>query len=322
MKTTLLISICAAALMACAPAADEPSTEPPSTEPVSEGLENGSFTVALNGFDIHYEVHGTGPVLMTVPNSWGLSLEGLRVLYRPLESRLTMVYFDPRGMGKSSPVLEPADMGMAAVRADFNALRDHLGLERVNAIGWSNGAMNLIHLAAEQGEAIEAAIFLHGSASFTQEDMAAFAQSYPETMQAYVEFMQEVRDPELSEDEQTALMLELWTSRWFPLMTADPEKAPAMLEAFFSAAEFSWPHADYANQENPIFDARDELPLITARCLVIAGVADMMPVAKAEEIADGIPDAELVVFDNSGHFAPLEEPDRFVQMVSDFLASG
>jgi len=60
-----------------------------------------------------------------------------------------MVYFDPRGMGGSGPVREDGDMGMAAVRADFDALRRHLGLDRVSAIGWSNGAMNLILLAAE-----------------------------------------------------------------------------------------------------------------------------------------------------------------------------
>jgi pimeloyl-ACP methyl ester carboxylesterase len=40
---------------------------------------------------------------MTVPNSWGLTLEGLRAMYRPLEGHLTIVYFDPRGMGGSTP---------------------------------------------------------------------------------------------------------------------------------------------------------------------------------------------------------------------------
>jgi hypothetical protein len=39
------------------------------------GLANGSFTAELNGFRVHYEVHGQGPVLMALTNSWGLSLE-------------------------------------------------------------------------------------------------------------------------------------------------------------------------------------------------------------------------------------------------------
>ena len=137
----------------CAAEAPLENAEPP-TPP---GLENGSFTAELNGFQIHYEVHGSGPVLMTVPNSWGLSLAGLRALYRPLEDHLTMVYFDPRGMGGSGPVVEESDMGLEAVRQDFDALRRHLGLDKVNAIGWSNGALNLIFLAEERPEILEAA---------------------------------------------------------------------------------------------------------------------------------------------------------------------
>jgi proline iminopeptidase len=131
---------------ACSPPEEEASMEP------ETGLENGSFSAYLNGYDIHFEVHGQGPVLMTVPNSWGLSLEGLRALYRPLEERLTMVYFDPRGMGGSGHIQIEEDMGLAAVRADFDTLRRHLGLETTHAIGWSNGATNLILLAAEYPE--------------------------------------------------------------------------------------------------------------------------------------------------------------------------
>ena len=92
-----------------APAADDP-------------LENGSFRADFGDRAIHYEVHGQGPVLMALTNAWGLTLDGLRGLYRPLEERLTLVYFDPRGMGASSPARTDADRGMAAVREDFHAL--------------------------------------------------------------------------------------------------------------------------------------------------------------------------------------------------------
>jgi len=128
--TSVAIVLAVIVLAACAPA-----DSPPAEAPALEGLENGSFTAQINGFDIHYEVHGQGPVLMVLPNSWGLSIEGLRGLFQPLEERLKMVYFDPRGMGESSEIKVDSDMGMEAVRADFQALREHLGLASVNAIG-------------------------------------------------------------------------------------------------------------------------------------------------------------------------------------------
>ncbi|MCJ7754690.1 MAG: alpha/beta hydrolase, partial [Thermoanaerobaculales bacterium] len=191
MKIVTLIALVfvATGFVACAPADPQPVGDP-----APRGLENGSFTAELNGFDIHYEVHGQGPVLMVLTNSWGLSTEGLRGLLGPLEERLTMVYFDPRGMGESAEIREESDMGLEAVRADFQALREHLGLESVNAIGWSNGAMNLVLLAAERPETIDTAIFLHGAASYTAEDMAAMAADYPELMKASMAFNQEMQN--------------------------------------------------------------------------------------------------------------------------------
>jgi proline iminopeptidase len=317
LPSMLMVLSLAAALGSCT--AEAPESEEPA---VPAGPENGSFTATLNDFQIHYEVHGSGPVLMAVTNSWGLSLEALRAVYRPLEDRLTMVYFDPRGMGGSEAVREDADRGLAAVRADFQALREHLGLEKVNAIGWSNGAVNLIWLAHEHPETLSSAIFLHGMASFTEEDAFSTQEKHPELMATYAAFMKEVADPELSVVEQTALQRKMWMEDYFPVLFADREAAPAHLARIFGEAELSWPHAAYANEEAPTFDARDLLPEIPVRSLVIAGRHDLVPPEGVKALADGLPNSEWVVFENSGHFAPVEEPELFRATVFDFLGVG
>jgi proline iminopeptidase len=274
---------------------------------------------SLNGFNIHYQVHGQGPVVMTVPNSWGLSLEGLRAVYRPLEEDLTIVYFDPRGMGESDPVQEESDMSMAAVRADFDALRRHLGLATVNAIGWSNGATNLIYLAAELGETLSSAIFLHGAASFTEEDNAIWADRYPTILKQFEDFQHDMADESIPVGDKTARLRQFWLDVVFPKLFKDPEAGKAMLQRIWADAELSWPHADYSNRESAVFDARDQLSAITARCLVIAGVHDMLIPEKVQELHNGLPDSKFVLFENTGHFAPVEEPERFKAQVYEFL---
>ena len=311
--TRIVLAVTLIALAGCAPA------ESPVEEPAPQGLDNGSFHAELNGFDIHYEVHGTGPVVMTLPNSWGLSLEGLRGLYRPLEDSLTMVYFDPRGMGESSPIADDTDLGMAAVRADFQALRQHLGLEAVNAIGWSNGAMNLILLAAEHPETIETAIFLHGATHFSEEDQAAYAEKYPEVIAAWGALIAELQNPDLTEDERTARMRDMWLNEWFPVTFADRPMASEVLNRTFEEADFSWAHASYSQTDQAGFDARSLLPQITARSLVIGGAHDAIPAASGEEMSAAIPDAEFVLFESSGHYAPVEEPEAFKNLVLSFL---
>lgn len=292
--------------------------EPPA-RPAAVGLPNGAFDAVVDGRTIHYEIRGTGPVVMALTNSWGLSLEGLRGLLAPLETKLTMVYFDPRGMGGSSPIAADEDMGLAAVREDFDALRRHLGLDRVHAIGWSNGATNLILLASERPETLDAVIFVHGAASFGPADMAAFAQRYPGLAQRYVAFQQEIANPSLGDAERTARMREMWLGEYFPAITADPASATPRIRTAFADAELSWPHARYATQESPGFDFTDRLGAITAPSLVIAGAHDALPPERMRETAEAIPDAELVVFEASGHFAPLEEPEAFAAAVFRFL---
>jgi len=295
---------------------DSPPTEPEQSVPA---LDNGSFTTEIDGRTIHYEVHGRGPVVMALTNSWGLSLEGLRELFSPLTERLTMVYFDPRGIGGSSPTVEDSDMSLAAVREDFHALRKHLGFDTVNAIGWSNGATNLILLAEENPETIASAIFVHGVASYGTEDFLAFAQKYPELTRKYVAFQQEMTDESLTDEDRTARMRELWLGEYFPTITADPDTAAPLIQAAFADAEFSWLHGQYATKESPAFDFRENLGSITARSLVIAGAHDSLPPDKVREISDGIADASFVVFDASGHFSPIEEPDDFAMVIFTFL---
>jgi len=305
-----LLLLLGAALNVCACSSERASTP---------GFENGSFTAKLGGHTVHYEIHGSGPVLMTVPNSWGLTLDALRAMYRPLEAHVTMVYFDPRGMGGSGPVREESDLGPDAVREDFDALRKHLGLATVNAIGWSNGASNLIALAAERPEAIEAAVFVHGNASFLPEDEQRIVERYPDLIKAFGEFSKEMAESEFSAEERNARVKAFNTEVWFPYLFANRKAGKQKLSEVFRDARFSWAHAEYTNKHWGAPDLRDRLPLIRARSLVIAGRHDMLPPSRVQEIADGIEGAEFVVFEQSGHFAPVEETDKFVRTAVDFL---
>ncbi|RPJ87574.1 MAG: alpha/beta hydrolase [Acidobacteria bacterium] len=284
-------------------------------------LENGSFIAELSDGKIHYEVHGAGPVLMVLPNSWGINIAPLRAFYRPLESKLTVVYYDPRGMGTSQPVRVDADMSTAAVRRDFDALRQHLGLARVNAIGWSNGAMNLILLASEKPETLEKAVFLHGTASFSDDENKALAQEHPELMKAFLALNQDLKQSSLTDEQKNARLRELWLGEYLSILAANPEAARPKVAEVFKDCPFSWRHLLHSQQEWPTFDARDRLSRISAPSLVLAGAKDSIPVVKAEEMQRGIRNSKVVVFPNSGHFAPIEEPAAFQKEVLSWLES-
>jgi pimeloyl-ACP methyl ester carboxylesterase len=68
-------------------------------------------------------------------------------------------------------------------------------------------------------------------------------------------------------------------------------------------------------------DRRPDLPGMAVPALVIVGSEDVLtPLACAQALVEGLPDAELVVIPGSGHLSALEHPTAFSEAVRGFLA--
>ncbi len=69
------------------------------------------------------------------------------------------------------------------------------------------------------------------------------------------------------------------------------------------------------------FNLRAGLPNIACPTLLIAGSEDTTaPAAMMERMAGRIPGAQFIVMEGAGHLAPIEQPDRFNQIVEEFIA--
>jgi 3-oxoadipate enol-lactonase len=67
-------------------------------------------------------------------------------------------------------------------------------------------------------------------------------------------------------------------------------------------------------------DFRNELGQITAPSLVIAGLKDLFtPPYMARGVAEGLAEVELEIWEETGHFPFLEDPDRFNRRLEVFI---
>jgi proline iminopeptidase len=69
------------------------------------------------------------------------------------------------------------------------------------------------------------------------------------------------------------------------------------------------------------FDARPWLHEVTAPALLVHGRHDRVhpPELTAAPLAEGLRQAALVVFEESGHYPFIEEPERFARVVGAWL---
>ena len=93
-----------------------------------------------------------------------------------------------------------------------------------------------------------------------------------------------------------------------------PERLEVALRGREAAARLIWhPHRMHRK-------LTERLWRITAPTLVVWGADDrLIPLPYGEAYARGIPGAKLVTLEGCGHLPPFEQPDRFADVVLDFL---
>ena len=76
----------------------------------------------------------------------------------------------------------------------------------------------------------------------------------------------------------------------------------------------------FANADYGGIEVEDKLANVTQPVLVLAGRSDRTCIVEGgEAIAKGLPHAQLVVFENSGHMTYVEENEKYLSVVRDFL---
>ena len=105
------------------------------------------------------------------------------------------------------------------------------------------------------------------------------------------------------------------------LMTEEHAKDPVLTGIVSSMARGVGKEA-FLRQERAIIgriDSRPHLAAIRCPTLVVAARSDqLMPVEVLKEMADGIPGARLAIVEDSGHMAPIEQPERVAELVREW----
>jgi len=224
-----------------------------------------------------------------------------------LSRRFRVVILDNRDVGRSSAVSTPYTI--ADMADDLAGLLDALEIQQTHVLGLSMGAMIAQEFALRHANRTDRLV-LTGTggaparSAFDPIRTWSWVKANDATGEAFVgqQFTwlfstAFLRNPEAVQQTTT-------------LLASNPN--PMTSEAYERQA-----------QAYLQFDSLDRLGGITAPTLVIVGEQDLLtPPWIAREVADAIPDArfEVIRGEGSSHVVPIERPDDFNQLVSNFLA--
>lgn len=243
-------------------------------------------TVAVHREEVRGPGVGDDAPAVVLSNSLGSDLSMWDPQVADLAERFRVIRYDTRGHGRS-----PAPDGPYAIDDlvdDVIALLDRLGLERVHFVGLSLGGMTGMRLAARAPQRVDRlALLCTGAAMPPASNWTTRAAT--------------VRS------QGTGAVAQAVVGRWFTEAFRD---AHPDLVAAHEAMVARTPAEGYAGCCEVIaeMDLTADLPQIGARTLVLAGAQDpAAPPDMMGVLAEGIPDAELLVVPQAAHLANVEQ---------------
>jgi 3-oxoadipate enol-lactonase len=257
--------------------------------------------VNVNGIETRYVLDSAGSAnpWITFIHPLGADLSVWDQLTGHFRASHNVLRYDVRGHGHTA--LSPNAFSVADLADDLGAMLGTLGVETTDIVGMSLGGMIGQEFALRHPQKLRNLVLADTTSRYGPEQRAGWVER---AGRARREGMAALQDETLA--------------RWFtePFRKKHPEAIEQIAEVFLGTDPVGYAAACFALSE---FDVQARLPEIAAPTLVVVGEQDSgTPVALAKVIAQSIPGARLEVMEGA-HFAPVEEPARFVACLEAFL---
>ncbi|MEX3007400.1 alpha/beta fold hydrolase [Hoeflea sp. TYP-13] len=251
-------------------------------QPAAMPAATQSGTAPVNGIEMYYATYGSDdgtPILMihgglAHADIWSAQIADLMKDH-------TVIVADTRGHGRSSNDGSAYSYGLLA--ADYMALMDHLGVDKVHLVGWSDGA-NIGYSISQTNPERLASHFAHAG-NVTLDGI----------------------DPSVETNEVFG--------GYVGMMAADFAKmspTPDGFDNFLKGVSTMWA------TEKP--GGADALKSVSVPTLVVQSEFDeAILMDHSKMIAELIPSADLLVLEDTSHFASFQAPGEYTAAIRAFI---
>ncbi len=275
--------------------------------------------------EIYFDVEGAGlvidgsrmrekPIAFLIHGGPGADHTGFKPTFSPLSKKMQLVYFDHRGQGRSARGPKETYTLDNNVE-DMEALRQHLGLDKIVVIGASYGGMVALTYASRYPENVSHLIVVVTvpDSRFLERAKEILAERGTEEQKAIA---QRLWDGNFETEDQLREYFRV--TRTLYSITADSSDPPpkAWDRAILSPDAINVAFGGFLRS----YDVRNQLSKITAPTLVIGAKYDWIcPPEFSEEISKAIPNSDLRIFENSGHAVRADEPEALLDAIAGFI---
>ncbi|MET3025369.1 alpha/beta hydrolase [Flavobacterium sp. UW10123] len=245
--------------------------------PYGKNSAVGKFA-ELNGAKIYYEEYGKGePLLLIHGNGGNIESMGNQIDY--FKSKYRVIAVDSRGQGKSE--LKTDSLTYVQITKDMEGLVNHLKLDSISVIGWSDGGIVGLQMGISGKSKIKKIVTMGANLRPDSTAVNSYAIKDIQGMRKMV--ISKIKEKDTSEN-------------WNLL-----KQLSGLLV------------------DQPNIPTKD-LSKIKAKVLVVAGDRDIIRNEHTVEIFENLSKAQLCILPGETHFAPASNPEVFNAVANKFLS--
>lgn len=260
-----------------------------------------------NGIHIHYETEGSGDPLVLI-SGLGYNKWQWHKIAPGLAEHFQVVAFDNRGVGETDAPPGPYSAQMLA--ADTAGLLEALNLPRAHIMGHSMGGFIAQAMALDYPDKVDKLILAATNfggprhAPITEEAMTILNDTSSDPVTRFKRGLAVSTAPGWAEAHPE--IIEEWLT-WRVENPIQPEPYQAQMAIGLGLLD-----------EKASFEKR--LAGMRTKTLILFGAHDkVVPPANADLLAEQIPNSEVHILPNAGHFFPIEAPDEANEVIIEFL---
>lgn len=289
------------------------------------GAAEVGFLEGAGGVLLHYEVVGsTGPTVVAVHGGPGAGMGSFLPDLRPLAERHRVIFYDQRGGGRSGLPEDEELLGASWFVEDLEAVRRHFGLERMNLVAHSFGAVLVARYAREYPERV-ARIALLGATGPERSAAAARARAEPgaeeredaeRIRQALTPLLEGTAEDPVAACRRYEALLERAALRRGEPQGWEGSTCDAQPEA---VAYYYAKTARLTPRSFGDWDFTTGLEEVSAPVLVVSGDRESAAPAQQEAWADAYPRGRLLVVPGAGKAAIATHPAQVLPALTAFF---
>jgi pimeloyl-ACP methyl ester carboxylesterase len=286
------------------------------TQPAQALADQDSQFIEINDIEVHYKQQGEGKPVFILLHGFGASTFSWREVMTPFSDYGTVIAYDRPAFGLTERPLDWGRVNPYSEKGNINlllGLLDEFEIDEAILVGNSAGGTLATAFTLEHPDRVLALIQVDAAIYQTMPDskLLDWLLNTPQMDQIGPLISRRLAGPSGEDFIQRA-----WSDTG--KLENNPEilagyQTPLMAENWDRAL---WEHTKAADAP----DLADRLDQISVPTLVVSGEDDqIVPVENSQRLAEDIPGAELIIFENCGHLPQEECPKEFMSAVVNFI---